>query len=93
MLVVLVPVACQAKTVTQPKRATTASHLTTHPHAHKVMWITSPFPEVPTIIPPIAGPSQVVSQPIFEGSVTSDIRETEPKVVVPSNELILVLSA
>ena len=98
LLVALVPVAHSwAKTETQPKRAATwghgASHLTTCPRACNVTQITSPSPEVLTTVPPVAGPSQVVAQSLFEESVTSDIRETEPKVVVPYGELTLVLSA
>jgi len=57
------------------------------------MQITSPSPEVLTIVPPVAGPSQAVTQPLFEESVVSDVRETKPKVVAPSGESTLVLSA
>src|SRR5882724_635110 len=98
LLVASVPVAhSQTKTVAQTKKVTTWGHgascLTSRPHAHKVMWITHPLPEVLPTVPPAAGPSQVVTQPLFVESVASDVRETEPKVAAPSGESALVLSA
>ena len=45
---------------------------TTQPHVHKVMWITSPMPEVAKVVasfPPTAGPSQAIRIPLFEEPV------------------------
>ena len=73
LVVELVPVAChQAKLAIQLKRVTVRGHgascLMTHPCACKVTQITSPLPEVLTVIPPVAGPSQTIARPLFEES-------------------------
>ena len=49
-----------------------------------VMRLTSPFPEVPTVVPPVAGLSQVISQTLLEESVASEVKETGPNVMGPS---------
>ena len=68
LVVESVPVAHHwANPVAQPKRVTTRGHgaslLMTCPHVCKVTQITSPSPEVPMVVPPVAGPSQVVAGP------------------------------
>ena len=53
---------------------------------------TSPSLEAPTVIPPLAGPSQAVSQPLFEESIMSEVRETRPDIVAPPGMWSLVPS-
>jgi len=75
---------------TQLKRVTArgrgVSHLTTHPHTHKVTHILSPFPDVPLACPPVAVPSQTTHLPLFEEPVLSGGDEVGPCVAALSGE-------
>ena len=91
----VLPTVSPSAPATPPKKRATAKGKApncqmNHPHAQKVMQISSPLPgitEAPRPDPPVVSPSAALRPPLFEESLPSGSGEVRPDVPIPTDEL------